>query len=386
MKKLINYKEIIRIREKELSDGSKSLYLDLYRNGHREYEFLKLYLIPEKKNDKEARKYNKAVWEIANSIKAQRTIELITSEAGLNVARKSKILLSDWLEQYAENKKKKGISKSIYFSIKRVICLLKKYDSSGIYIREVNKSYILDFISFMKTLRSVKNNGLKNSTIRCYLNTLNAAFNMAVREDVISYNPIKKLDPEERVKTHQSERCFLAKEELKLLENTPFPCKSDNIKKLFLFSCFCGLRYSDIKNLKWKNITYFDNGGVISIIVQKTKRPLIIPIQEIAMKYIPSKGNSNDNDNVFVVPDNGYINKMIKKWALNAGINKNVSFHTARHSFATLLLSDASVPLEIVKEFLGHSRIETTEIYAKITDKKKMEAMEKLNKIYNNMR
>ena len=120
--------------------------------------------------------------------------------------------------------------------------------------------------------------------------------------------------------------------------------------------------------------------------MQKTKRPLIIPIQEIAMKYIPSRGNSNDNDNVFVVPDNGYINKMIKKWALNAGINKNVSFHTARHSFATLLLSDASVPLEIVKEFLGHSRIETTEIYAKITDKKKMEAMEKLNKIYNNMR
>jgi integrase len=153
-----------------------------------------------------------------------------------------------------------------------------------------------------------------------------------------------------------------------------------------MFSCFCGLRYSDIKNLKWKNITYFDNGGVISIVVQKTKRPLIIPIQEIAMKYIPSRGNSNDNDNVFVVPDNGYINKMIKKWALNAGINKNVSFHTARHSFATLLLSDASVPLEIVKEFLGHSRIETTEIYAKITDKKKMEAMEKLNKIYNNMR
>lgn len=382
MEKTKNCKELIRIREKELSDGSKSLYLDFYRNGRREYEFLKLYLIPEKKNDKAAREHNKTIWEVANGIKAQRTIEFIANETGLNMARKSKILLTEWLELYLKKKKKRGISPSVCFSAKRVIYLLGQYDTHGTYIRDVDKSYIVDFIAFLKTIRTSKDKGLQNSTIRSYLNALNAALNMAVRENIIACNPMNKLSTEEKVKPSRKERCFLTKEELKLLESTPFPCKSDNIKRLFLFSCFCGLRYSDIKNLRWKNVSYFENGGMISIVVQKTKHPLVIPIQEIVMKYIPDRGSSTDNDKVFDVPDNSYINKVIKKWVSKAGINKDVSFHTARHTFATLLLSDAAVPLEIVKEFLGHSNIETTEIYAKITDKKKVEAMEKLNKAY----
>lgn len=98
-------KEPVRLRMKDLSDGSKSLYLDIYRNGKRTYEYLKMYLIPE--TDENARRRNKATMNAANAIKSKRIIEMTNGEAGIE-NEKEKVFLLDWMQTYKENQEKRG--------------------------------------------------------------------------------------------------------------------------------------------------------------------------------------------------------------------------------------------------------------------------------------
>ncbi|MCQ2771524.1 MAG: site-specific integrase [Clostridia bacterium] len=171
-------------------------------------------------------------------------------------------------------------------------------------------------------------------------------------------------------------RAFLTREEVKKLEDSDYYA---HIKNLFLFSCYCGLRISDISNLTWGNVIYDGDDVTLNIIVQKTHNFLVVPLCKKAIQYLPQKPEKiNPNEKVFTLTTRENINIHIKKWMKKVGITKNVSMHTARHTFATLLLTQ-DVPIKVIQELLGHSEIETTLIYAKLVDKKKNEAVNRLD-------
>ncbi|WP_288068383.1 site-specific integrase [Xylanibacter rodentium] len=158
--------------------------------------------------------------------------------------------------------------------------------------------------------------------------------------------------------------------------------RSTTTKMAFLFSCFTGLRYSDLKQLKWGNIERSQSGMVIRIeAMKKTEKPVTVPLGTNAMAWMPERGDKTPDDFVFDIGTCGGCSSVLKKMAKRAGINKRVSFHTGRHSFATLTLA-ATNDIATVSRLLGHTSVATTQIYAEVLMEDKIAAVNKLNGIF----
>ena len=117
------------------------------------------------------------------------------------------------------------------------------------------------------------------------------------------------------------------------------------------------------------------------IVMKKTQKTLYLPLSDEALKWMPERGEAKDTDKVFHLPYQTYINLVLKVWAANSGITKNVTFHTARHTFATMMLT-LGADLYTTSKLLGHTQVQTTQIYAKIVDKKKDEAVNLVKGIF----
>lgn len=364
-------KEPVRVRYKRLSDGSQSVYLDIYRDGKRQYEFLKLYLIPE--TSAAAKTQNKATMAAVNTIKSQRIIELTNSVAGLkNTSQRSKMLLLDWMQAYKESQEKKGVRGSGKL-IGNTINVLHAFNEKAA-MRDINRDFCLAFIDFLRNTY-VGANGKRLSQFTCvsYFGCFRGALNAAVREDIIGENPINRLNPDEKIKMPESKREYLTIDEVKTLINTP--CRREDIKSAFLFSCYCGLRISDVLALKWKNVDCTSEQWHISIIMQKTRQPLYLPLSMQARKWMPERDDTAEEDSVFAtLPCEDTCNVQIKSWVKEAGITKHVTYHVSRHTFATMMLT-LGADLYTVCKLLGHTDVKTTQIYAKIINKKKDDAI-----------
>nr|WP_262887301.1 site-specific integrase [Flavobacterium solisilvae] len=186
---------------------------------------------------------------------------------------------------------------------------------------------------------------------------------------MIAENPINRV---KGIKEKESNRQYLTLDELQKLVKTD--CDYPIMKDAFIFSSLTGLRFSDIKSLKWKNITYdSQNGYIIKFTQQKTKGVENLPISEQAIRIIGER--KHDDDFVFSsLIYSAYHNKILHKWIEKAGIDKHITFHCARHSFATLQLT-MNIDIYTVSKLLGHRHLKTTEIYAKVIDKKKINAV-----------
>lgn len=143
-------------------------------------------------------------------------------------------------------------------------------------------------------------------------------------------------------------------EEVKALIATPM--KYEEIKCAYLFSCFCGLRISDVKRLQWKDV-FIDKGQYrLAVSMKKTKEPIYLPLSSEALKWMPERGDKAPDDLVFDLPSGNEINRLLKPWAKAAGINKRFSFHTSRHTFATMMLT-LGADLYTTSKLLGHADV-----------------------------
>lgn len=373
MKEDLKIKEPIKIRVKHLTNGSKSIYLDIYINGRRKYEFLKLYIIPE--NNKSDRIRNSETLKLANAIKAQRIIELQNQSHGFKINKASNIKLVDYIQTIA-GKKSEGEARRT--SLHAVICHLKRYDPNDIQLSRINKEYILDFLDYLKAAKqahSKKEKTLHTNTQVYYYKMLRYCINYAVSEELLSANPMDKIKNEEKPHRNHTEREYLTMDELRKLAQTPF--YNDLLKKAFLFSCFCGLRHSDIIALTWKDIKVDESGNSwLRIIQKKTKEAISLPLSREAVKHLPKWENAKDNDKIFgKLITLGRTNEILPRWAEQAGIKKHITFHTARHTHATMLLT-LGVDLYTVSKLLGHTNIQTTQVYAKLVDESKKKAID----------
>lgn len=375
-RKINKAKEPIRLRMKNLSNGNKSLYLDIYRDGKRSYEYLKMYLIPE--TDYNAKKQNQATLTAANVIKSKRIIEMINSEAGIKQeADIPKVFLLDWMETYMDNQAKRG--KKNISQIKKAIDILKAYGAETVTMDMIDKPFCQGYINYLTTEYHPKGKTVSNFTIHTYYQAVNGALNAAVRADIQRENPFNKIDSSEKIHKPESKREYMTIDEVRSLIRTPM--SNEAVKGAYLFSCFCGLRISDIKGLTWENVYCDSEQYRLKVMMQKTKSPLYLPLSSEALKWLPERGNKSCKEKVFKLPSSAMINKLLKTWAQKAGISKHISFCTARHTFATMMLT-LGADIYTTSQLLGHTDIRTTQIYAKIVNRKKDEAINLVNGLF----
>ena len=377
VRKPAKVKEPIRLRMKELSNGSKSLYLDIYRNGKRSYEYLKMYIIPEV--DDNARRQNKATMIAANAIKSKRIIELTNGEAGIKRADdKEAMFLLDWMNTYMENQQKRGQKDGHQNQV--AIQILKDYAGERVTMEQIDKEFCQGYIDYLLTEYRPAGKPVSRFTAQNYYRVLNGALNAAVRADVIKVNPFTKIGNSDKIRRPESKREYMTIEELRTLIATPM--KNEAVKQAYLFSCFCGLRISDIIGLKWGNV-YVDNGQYrLEVVMQKTKEPIYLPLSPEALRWMPERGDKTSEDSVFDLPSTTHINILLKPWAKAAGIDKKFSFHTARHTFATMMLT-LGADLYTTSKLLGHTDVKMTQVYAKIVNRKKDEAVNLVNGLFD---
>lgn len=374
MKKEIKIKEPVKLRTKELQNGCLSLYLDIYMSGKRKYEFLKLYIIPERsKIDKER---NAETLKLANAIKAEKIVALQNGRYGFSLNKKKlNILLTEYISYLANRDSVKKSKKTL---MNTLVYHLLRYDKKGILLKNVDKEYILKFVKYLKTATQEhckKMKPINANTQVCYFKELNYCLNYAVVEDILLVNPMCKIRNEDRPKRKKTEREYLTIDELKALSQTDFYNKT--LKQAFLFSCFCGLRHCDITTLTWGNLKKNNSGKTqLHITQQKTQETISLPLSKEALKHLPKRNGASDTDRVFHdLISLGRSNEILSRWAKAAGIDKHITFHVARHTHATMMIT-LGADLYTVSKLLGHTNIQTTQIYAKIVDETKNKAID----------
>jgi integrase len=372
-----NTKEPVRLREKELANGVLSLYLDIYVNGKRSYEFLKLYLIPE--TNPQAKVQNENTMRAANTIKLNRILEITNNKAGLkNTSIRAKMLLKDWMETFRQAQEQKGVKDQKL--IHNTVHALTAYNIN-VAMRDVNRDYIIGLTNFLRNdYRSPRGKKLKDYSVINYLGCLRNALNMAVREDVIADNPIMKLSAQDKVKAPESQREYLTVEEVQQLEATdsPYP----HIKQAFLFACYTGLRCSDVRSITWGKIVKDGEKYRLHTVMFKTKRPFYIPLSKKAMQWMPERGDKTDDDLIFEnIPVQVNTKLYLQPWLDKAGITKPITFHCSRHTFGTMMLT-LGADIYTTSKLMGHTKVEVTQIYAKIINKKKDDAVSLIDQAF----
>lgn len=240
-------------------------------------------------------------------------------------------------------------------------------------LQDIDLPFIKDYEFYLKT-----NRRFSQATINKVLQRLKKMFSFAIEQNEILQSPFNGY----RFNLLKKEVVYLTTEELKALEESkPTQPRLMLVKDLFVFCCYTGLAFNEMANLKHSNIEKgFDGKLWISLIREKTNKSVSIPILPKANSILNQY--STESDLVFPKLSNQKFNSYLKEIADIVGIEKNLTHHIARKTFASTVLLYNDVPIEIVSELLGHSSIKVTqESYAKLSNKKVSETMIRLSKI-----
>lgn len=365
----IEGKSPFKLRRRLLKDGRFSLFIDHFSEGKHEYEFLHLYLLPEN-SESNKRENHRILRQAEEILRLKRTKYLMEKDKGKETEEPSEMLLSDFIDTLINKYKKEG--KAGYRHLETAKINLQKFRDS-IHLYELNIDFCREYFEWLQKIHKSSNGkNLTRSTIHIYMRKLGLILMHAYRMGYIDSNLWKLLGKECKIRDHETEKRYLRNEELTILTQTPygdFPV----VREAFLFACFSGLRISDIRNLKWENIINRKECRYVTKTIQKTKKEILLPLSQLAWQWLPKKKVKEDL--VFPgLPVSSCLQKHLNRWASNAGIIGKLHFHVSRHTFATLLLSSGS-DIYTTSSLLGHSDIRTTQCYAKVVDRSKVEAM-----------
>ena len=342
-KKQVKLKEPIKIRLKSLADGNKSIYLDIYYKGVRKYEYLKLYLVPE--INPICKEQNKQTMAVAERIKAER-IKALHGHGiqDWETVKQGSMLLTTWIKKYCEGGV--GIKKSTLHCRVEMLHTVEKYldetNKGFISLEEVSAEFCRGYVKFLRNfpnshIKYGKPRPISENTASRYLGMFSTALNNAVRQGIIRNNPMKELDARERIQPKDGKKEYLTIEELRTLMATD--SYRPEVKEAFIFACFTGLRLSDMYRLAPMHIfkTADGKGEYIDMEMQKTEKPVIIPLSEEAKRWLP-KPRGNDIPFFDIPTTQTVIGRALCKWAEAAGIEKHISFHCSRHIKLSLSL------------------------------------------------
>ena len=287
----------------------------------------------------------------------------------------------EYHKQVAIGKLAPGTMKNYYTTENYLKKFVKhQYNKSDILLDELNYRFILDFENFLINYESVDHHkALNNNGVMKHLERLRKIVNMAVMMDLLEKDPF----PKYKLHFDKVERGHLTKEELKVLSKKNFKIERlQSVLDMFLFSCHTGLAYIDIFNLTQENIVKgIDGRDWLMTNRQKTNTTVRVPLLPEAVQLIKKYKDhpvAVAKGTLFPVVSNQRMNGYLKEIAEICGIDKNFTFHLARHTFATTVTLSNGVPIESVSKMLGHTSIRTTQIYAKVVEHKLSEDMQNL--------
>ena len=374
----------ITIRTREIADGNRSIYLDCIDGKERWQEFLNLYLVPE--SSKDARRLNEAMMSKANEIKSRRMLGIKDEPSG-DPKEKPRRVLAEWLDDFLLSVKNNPMySDNTYKLRKYLVDIVKAYLASihrpRLIMTKIDKKFALGFIDFLNNRHGNTKPGkdgkpLSPVTKEQHQNVFSRLLTRAVKEGLIDRNPFDLLSPKEKIHAPKTKKVYLDRDELNALTATPEP--NTDTKAAFMFCCFTGLRYSDVKALTWRQISVVNGKQVLTIeSMKKTGKPVMVPLNKSAMFWLPDRGDSKPYNQVFRLPSNSPCNALLKRLASAAGIKKNISFHTARHTFAVISIA-AGGELLTVSRLMGHSSVESTQVYADVTPDTQLNAISRIS-------
>ena len=256
----------------------------------------------------------------------------------------------------------------------------KEYKSSDISLNDLDYAFVIGFESFLRSYKPNHYQGsIGNNAVMKHIQRLRKMATLAYHIEWIDRDPFVKFKPV----LEKKEREFLTDSELKSIENLFSPIERLTVvKDLFIFSCYTGISYGDIMKLTNNNVlTGIDGNQWIMGKRNKTNIPFKIPILPTVEKIIKNyKDHPRTYSNGKLMPSisNQRLNSYLKEIADLCGIKKNLTFHMARHTFATTVTLSNGVPIETVSKLLGHTKIATTQIYARVVEQKVSEDMEVL--------
>jgi len=257
----------------------------------------------------------------------------------------------------------------------------RKYKKDDLYLSELNHQFMVDYEIYFKTVRKCAHN-----TTMKYLRNFKKIIRLAIISGYLDKDPFSNF----KMRLKKVDRGFLSEEELDIIMKKEISNKRlEQIRDCFVFSCFTGLAYSDLKRLSGDHIvTGTDGGRWIKIKRMKTDNMSSIPILPISQKIIDKYKNDTyckANNVLLPVRSNQKMNNYLHELATICEIEKNLTSHLARHTFATTVTLNNNVPVETVSKMLGHSSINMTKIYARLLDKKVGQDMKHLNDKYANV-
>lgn len=378
-----HYKILLR----ELStrkDGKHAIYLYCLINGTKKYYSLKCFVDPLNFDLVTQRVTKKDSDHITINIKIEQYITKAKDLVNVADAHKTKVSLVELDEllrsgQYNRESFTEFIKNDIeLYRNTFEYNTIRKYESSLAVLKGYKKNvffYEIDAGFWRKYELYLKGRGNNQNTIHKSFTLLKVFLKRALALKVIKENPFEEI----KVKKGESRLRYLTIEELDTLAalyKTDISAVHKRALQSFLFSCYTGLRYSDIKALRYKNIV---NGSHLVTTMKKVKKTVTIPLNDFALELLPAVEKPLPELKVFRVYSRDPMTRYLKEIAEKANINKRITFHYSRHTFGTCSI-EKGIDVYTIRELMGHSSVNTTQIYAKVTSTLKDREMEKWNK------
>ena len=306
---------------------------------------------------------------------------IITAKTILDLYKNNSLLMDGIMNVFKQHNKNmksligieysKGSYKNYITTIKHLKNYIKtKFNTDDISLNKLNYDFVYNFSHYILLNTKCTHNGMMK-----HIQRLKKITNFCIKNNYITNDPFISF----KIKFKKSNRVYINNEELYILKNIKLNKSLNKIRDIFLFACYTGLSYIDLYNLNIKNIQIGDdNLKWIFIKRHKTDIPSNIPILPPALTILNKYKTQNNINGIFPMISNQKTNIALKEIACLCNFNKKLTFHCARHTFATTITLTNGVPIETVSKMLGHNNIKTTQIYARVIDSKISADMMKL--------
>lgn len=354
----------VKLRENVKASGVKSLFLDIIISGKRYKEYLGLHLEPGK--DQTTRVKNKETKQLAEAIRANRELELQSKEYNYTPRFKKNVDFVAYYGQFVEEytHRDKRIVKYSYEWFKK---LVEKEGLKSIRPNDITPALCKKYLELLQE-------GLHGETPYNYFTKFKRVVRQLLTDKIISEDPTAGIRV---IRDESLKKDILSYEEIQKMANAY--CGNDYVKRAFLFSLYTGMRWCDVSNLYYRNIDY--SNCRLTYIQEKTKHSsknsrVSIDLHPTSLKLLGNK--KSPDELVFVLPSFTGCLKSLKAWTEKAGIDKKITWHCARHSFAMNLIGECGADIKTASSLMGHSSIKHTEKYTRALDELKKRAVNRL--------
>ncbi len=372
-----------KLYARQLPDGRESLYLEYYfgyskidgivkTNRHKEQLRLYIYTKPQTPIE---RQQNKETLELAKKIRFERGQQVLQQAEGYRLKRDRQVNFLDYFLTYIDKYTKKDI-RVMEMALRRFKSFLAdtpeyRQFAKSIKPEQITRDMMADFVEYLQTTST----GEGAHTI---YQRFKKVILYAIEHDVMAKNPCKGISIV--IDNNKLTKDILSQDEIQTLLQTHYTGQNNNIRRAFIFSLYTGLRFCDVKELEYSNVDYsnrllrFEQNKTVG---HSSSSWVVIPLNDSLLSLIGQPEENGKDSLVFPLPSNTMCLKALKTWTAKAGINKHITWHCARHSFATNILSNGA-NIKTVASLMGHSTVTYTQKYTRAIDSLKMEAINSL--------